>query len=373
MQTRWRYAACGAALFFAGLLAVGTSRADTLRGLVITLDYDNRGRVEAITRDYALELVERWHSQALSLDCLVMRAADAAAARSAWREMSTDPRIESVQLERHHRVAGAVPTMPVKDPYFDLQMRTQRRDVAPLLQRAAGRGVRVAVLDTGVDMSHPDLKSRITEAINFVSGDPALIPAEFHGTAVVGLIAARAGNGIGIHGLAPEAEIFALRACWEPTYAIGLCSTNTLAQALDYAIDIRARIINLSLAGPDDPLLTRLVARAIELGAVVFGAAGEEPGQTFPASVAEVVAVAQGEAAVPIAGAQLSIPGLQILTTVPEGRYDFLSGPSFATAHASGVAAVMLELQPHLSASQLVAWMHRLHGSGPAAAQSYSK
>ena len=88
---------------------------------------------------------------------------------------------------------------------------------------------------------------------------------EYHGTAVTGLISARPGNGIGIHGLAPNAELYALRACWEPRYGFGLCSTYTLAQALDYAIEVRARIINLSLAGPDDPLLTRLVARRSNL------------------------------------------------------------------------------------------------------------
>jgi len=222
--------------------------------------------------------------------------------------------------------------------------------------------VRVAVIDTGVDTQHPDLAGQLTEAINFVSGDPALVPAEFHGTAVVGLIAARTGNGIGIHGLAPDAEVFALRACWEPHYAYGLCSTDTLARALDHAIEIRARIVNLSLAGPDDPLLARLVERAIELGAVVFGATGDDPDQTFPASIPGVIAVQQGTGGAPASGgAVLGVAGLQLLSTVPGGRYDFVSGPSFATAHMSGVAAVLLELEPGLHTADLAVRLARLH------------
>ncbi|MGR8921823.1 MAG: S8 family peptidase, partial [Gammaproteobacteria bacterium] len=261
------------------------------------------------------------------------------------------------------RLAGA----PPKDPYFDLQMRTQRRNIAPVLRFGTGRNVRVAVIDTGVDTAHPDLEGQVAEVVNFV-GDATAVPAEFHGTGVAGLIAAKPGNGVGIHGLAPDVELLALRACWEPAYGYGLCSTDTLAQALDYAIAVRARLINLSLAGPDDPLLAALVRRAIELGAFVFGAVGDEPSQRFPASIPGVVAVGQGmDRQNPIAGASVTLFGQQLLTTVPDARYDFVSGSSFSTAHVTGVAAVMLEQQPLLGVDDLVEWINRAHGdaAGP--------
>ncbi len=124
---------------------------------------------------------------------------------------------------------------------------------------------------------------------------------------------------------------------------------------MNYAIEVRARIINLSLAGPEDPLLSKLVARAIELGASVFGASGEDPLQMFPAAVAGVVSVAQGEnSSVATDGLSLVLPPRQLLSTVPQGRYDFVTGASFATAQASALAADLLALDPGRSDRELV-------------------
>lgn len=363
-------ARCWAALLtLCGLGTVGyaeTPSTQRLLGIVpaaapLGLAYD-------LARDHGLELIREWPLATLGERCIEFAIGDQRLAAEYLDRLARDPRVAAAQVSEWHRVAGApVPMQPartVTDPYFDLQMRTRRREVESILEQGSGRGVRIAVIDTGVDTNHPDLVGQLAEATNFVSGDPAMVPAEFHGTAVVGLIAARSGNGIGIHGLAPHAEIFALRGCWEPSYAYGLCSTNTLAKALDHAIDMRAHIINLSLAGPDDALLTRLVERAIELGAVVFGAVGDDPEQTFPASIDGVIAVQQGiddGVATDAIELGLTIAGLQVLSTVPDGRYDFVSGPSFATAHASGVAAVMLGLEPRARAADLVAWLRRAH------------
>jgi hypothetical protein len=307
---------------------------------------------------YGITLVDGSRIGSLAMRCAVYALAGARDRDRLLADLNADPRIWRAQPVLVHHVAG----MPRKDPYYDLQLRTRSGGVVTVLQRGTGRGVRIAVIDTGVDSDHADLIGQITESRNFVGGGDAAIPAEFHGTAVTGLISAKAGNGIGIHGLAPNAELYALRACWEPRDGFGLCSTYTLAQALDYAIEVRARIINLSLAGPDDPLLTRLVIRAIELGAVVFGAVGEEQTQSFPGSIPAVIAVEQGRRSeMEVPGERLTIPGQQLLTTVPDDRYDFVSGSSFATAHASGVAAVMLEQQPHLKARQLADWLRRVH------------
>ncbi len=315
----------------------------------------------ALAHDYRLHLVEGSHLAALETNCFTFALTAGDAVAPLLARLRHDGRVASAQRHLVHRVSG----MPPKDPYFDLQMRTRQGGVSKILQRGSGRNVRIAIIDTGVDGEHPDLRGQLVEFRNFVGAETNVQPAEFHGTAVTGLIAARSGNGIGIHGIAPDAQIYALRGCWEPVYGYGLCSTNTLARALDYAIEVRARIINLSVAGPEDPLLTRLVERAVELGAVVFGAIGEEPGQSFPAGIRDVIAVEQnrrGDVEVP--GERVTIPGQQLLTTVPGNRYDFVSGPSFATAHASGVAAVMLELQPHLKAHDLADWLRRLHDNG---------
>lgn len=359
-----RGAARRAFVLFIALLAVAVSaqaRNAISAQVLVLLRGGSQPLVEtvaALARDYALTTLAQHRLGSLELDSALFaiepeRDCDALLAR-----LAADPRVAQAQAVRLHHVAG----MPPKDPYFDLQVRTRPGGVSSLATRGRGRNVRVAIIDTGFDTAHPDLLGQVVEARNFVGGDSHIIPAEFHGTAITGLIAAHAGNGIGIHGLAPDALIYVLRACWEPSYGVGVCSSYTLAQALDYAIEIRARIINLSLAGPDDPLLARLVERAVELGAIVFGAIGEEPGQTFPASIPQVIAVEQArQGGVEVPGERLTVPGLQLLTTVPGGRYDFVSGPSFATAHASGVAAIMLALEPHLGAHELAAWLRQLH------------
>lgn len=314
--------------------------------------------VAALARDYGLRAVEQRHLASFDAESALFALTSATDRAALLARIGRDRRVASAQPVFLHHVAG----MPPKDPYFDLQVRTRPGGVSTLATRGSGRNVRIAVIDTGIDNDHPDLLGQIAEARNFVGGDSKVIPAEFHGTAVTGLIAAHAGNGVGIHGLAPNASVHVLRACWEPNYGDGVCSSYTLAQALDYAIEIRARIINLSLAGPDDPLLARLVERASELGAIVFGAIGEESGQTFPTSIPEVIAVEQArQSGVEVPGERLTVPGLQLLTTVPGGRYDFVSGPSFATAHASGVAAIMLELEPRLGPHEIAAWLRRLH------------
>jgi subtilisin family serine protease len=158
---------------------------------------------------------------------------------------------------------------------------------------ATGKNVRVAAIDSGAELDHPDLRGRIAIERNFVDAREAV--AELHGTAVAGIIAARAGNGVGIVGVAPEAQLMALRACWQsPADANAtLCSTFTLAKALQFAIDNKARVINLSLGGPRDRLIERLVAAAVARGIVVVVAADPRIGDGgFPASLAGVLAVA---------------------------------------------------------------------------------
>ena len=215
---------------------------------------------------------------------------------------------------------------------------------------ATGKGVKVAQVDTGVDWRHPDLAGRVASHRNFVDDSPYV--AEVHGTAVAGIIAARGNNGIGMVGVAPDATLLALRACWAETPAAqpAVCNSFTLAKALQYALGERAQVINLSLTGPRDRLLERLLEVAARRGVVVVGADDGATGG-FPASDVHVIAVAagprNGSAAVLVA------PGTGVLSTAPDGAWGYFSGASFATAHVSGVAAVLLERVPSLTPDRL--------------------
>jgi subtilisin family serine protease len=121
-------------------------------------------------------------------------------------------------------------------------------------------------------------------------------------------------------------------------------------------------VVNLSLTGPEDPILARLIARAIAGGATVVAAVDEngDSGPGFPASLDGVIAVGTADPEGSGEGgsrsdyhAELVAPGIDILTTVPGPGYDFLSGSSLAAAHVSGVTALILELQPGMSPEEI--------------------
>jgi subtilisin family serine protease len=227
--------------------------------------------------------------------------------------------------------------------------------IAAAHQWSQGEGVTVAVIDTGVDVSHPDLAGRTRIARNYV-GDRAPAPvAERHGTAIAGIIAAVGNNGEGIVGVAPRVSLLSLRACWsaDPAATVGTCNTFTLARALSAAIEARADVINLSLVGPSDPLLAALVTHAIERGAIVAGAVpagGRIRG--FPSEVPGVLPVDMAEQDRP-APTTLRAPGREVLTLAPQGHYDFVTGSSFATASVSGAVALMRARRPRLTSGDV--------------------
>jgi subtilisin family serine protease len=302
---------------------------------------------QALAREHRLRLVDEWPMPVIGVDCFVMeRAADEPAAPLLAR-LARDPRVAWAQpVELFHALDAG-------DPLYPLQPGARFWHLGALHRISTGRGVRVAVVDSGVDASHPDLAGQVDQQENFVDAGP--VPAEAHGTAVAGILAARAGNGIGIAGVAPQARLMALRGCWQAPGQPALCSSFTLAKALNFALLHEARVINLSLAGPSDRLLQALLSAAAARGTAVVGALDPaHPADTFPTAapgVLAVVAQAAGPAR-PLPNA-LRAPGTDIPTCLPGARWGFVSGASFAAAHVSGLIALLAQLQPSASAEQL--------------------
>src|SRR4029450_1729848 len=127
--------------------------------------------------------------------------------------MSLDARVESVQAVNMFRVLAH------DDPLYRLQPTATLWPLDELHRVATGRNVRVAAIDSGVELDHPDLRGRIALARNFVDGRESV--PELHGTAVAGIIGARADNNVGIVGVAPEGQVRAPRRCWESAAAGG--------------------------------------------------------------------------------------------------------------------------------------------------------
>jgi subtilisin family serine protease len=233
-----------------------------------------------------------------------------------------------------------------RDPFFEAQPAAIGWHLADLHRIADGRGVKVAIVDSAIDRGHPDLVGQVSVSANFVVGERDV--PEQHGTAVAGIIGAIAGNGVGIAGIAPHARLMALRACWQQPAKAGattICDSFSLAKAIYFAVENRAGVLNLSLGGPYDPLLARLLDLALARGITVVAAtdrASVDGG--FPASYPGVVAVVD-DVRGPLQKAVFVAPGRGVPTTNTGATWSVVDGSSYAAAHVSGLFALMRSRQ----------------------------
>ncbi len=327
--------------------------------------------IAALERDYAIDWVAGWRIELLNVHCAVFVAQDQATRDALLARLRNDSRVESVQAMNNFSTSSR--SAEYNDPYFSLQKGVEEIHVPGAHRWSQGKGVTIAVIDTGVDTSHPELAGRVRITKNFVDNDAERFRMDRHGTAVAGVIAALTNNHQGIVGVAPQSQLLALKACWqERPDAPAVCNTLTLAEALAFAIEKRARVINLSLTGPRDPLLSRLVVRALEQGIMVLGAAATPNSEEgFPVSISGVIAVADADddhltpgTLRPTANTAptrplLAAPGREVLTLAPGASYDYVSGASISAAMVSGVVALLLERSDHLQASEVRSLLER--------------
>lgn len=287
---------------------------------------------------YDLEFVELWPMPLIGLDCFVMELKQGVSVDAVIAEIEKNPRIkwaEPIEIYETYQ-----DSQEEADPLYPISPAAREWDITRLHQQWTGRDVRVAVIDTQVDTSHPDLTGRIKLSRNFAPQSPPR--PEYHGTEVAGIIAANANNGVGIIGVAPEAGIMALRACWQRgNGASSVCTSLNLARALNFAIKRKAEVINLSLGGPPNRLLSELIDTASDRGiAVVAAFDPNRPQGGFPASHSRVIAVSNRSILV---DGGYNAPGDDIPTTQPGGGWHLVSGSSYSAAHISGLLALSYE------------------------------
>lgn len=315
----------------------------------------------SLERDYSLREVSAWPIESLQVNCIVVRVPDLTPRAALIARLQHDARVESVQPLNQFATesdagtnsgSGANDGSDMPPPaannraYLPLQRNLKELGVLQAHMLSQGAAVRIAVIDTGVDYQHPDLRGRVIARLDFVGHDDSDFTADRHGTQIAGVIAATADGGQGLLGVAPESRLIALKACWplRENAAAATCNSFTLAQALEAAIAAHADIVNLSLAGPPDPLLARLIDHGMKQGIIYVGAvAPASSGLThaFPIDVPGVLAVQSAEDA-GSDSRHLLAPGNGILTLVPGGHYDFASGSSLATAEVTGIVALLL-------------------------------
>lgn len=223
--------------------------------------------------------------------------------------------------------------------------------------------VKVAVIDTGVDLSHPDLQSNLVGGRNFI--DTSLPPDDDfgHGTHVAGIVAAAANNGLGSAGLAFRCKVIPIR-------VLGTSGGTTfdLVKGIDYAVNAGARVINMSLGSSQHSAIEEeAVKKAMNAGIVVVAAAGNDAlkgnPSNYPAAIRGVVAVAATNLSDQRADfsnygsyVTLSAPGVDILSTLPQriGGYGFASGTSMSAPVVSAAAALLFSLHPDWKAEKVI-------------------
>jgi thermitase len=279
-------------------------------------------------------------------------------------EIPPSPIVVSIEAEQVAAVsqAGTAPN----DPRFGEQwyMPVIGLPTAWGSVTASTEQITVAVIDSGICANHPDLVGRLVPGYDFVENDTDPQDEFGHGCGVAGVIASTSGNGQGIAGVAPNVQIMPLRVL----NSSGLGGYSVIAEAIIYAVDNGADIINLSLAGPSSSfLLEDAIAYAVESGVVVIAAAGNNgtQGAWYPAAYPSVIAVGSVEKDLSQSsfsnfGDDIDVlaPGRDILTTSTNGDYQLMTGTSFAAPLVSGIAALALALDVPLNTEDQIVFLY---------------
>ena len=224
-----------------------------------------------------------------------------------------------------------------------------------------GANVLVAVIDSGIDIRHPELANSVTESFDALGSKEG---PHVHGTGIAGAIASHAR----LMGAAPSAHLIAIRAFGQGPVGTE-SSTFVILKSLDHAVTQHAQIINMSFAGPKDQLIERAINAVAAKGIVMIAASGNAGAKSpplYPAANPKVIAVSATDARDKLFEASnrgsyvaLAAPGAEIFLPAPDQKYQITSGTSFAAAYVSGVAALMLERNGALKPDDLRAILTR--------------
>jgi subtilisin family serine protease len=322
-------------------------------------------QLQALSRKHGLTRVQSQNLPLLDATFYRWRISDGRSVDAVVRELSADGSIKSAQRNSIFRLQDDGKALsPAPEQYA---LRILHLPEAQAL--SLGENIRVAVIDSGIDVAHPELAGSIEasyDALGSKEGPHA------HGTGIAGVIAAHGK----LKGAAPAARLLAIRAFGEKKS--GAESTSFLVlKSLDYAAANGARIINMSFAGPHDTAIERGLAAAAAKGILLVAAAGNggpKSAPLYPGADRNVIAVTATDASDQLfteanQGRYVAIaaPGVDILAPLPGGKYGVSSGTSLSAAYVSGVAALMLARNPALTADDVrLTLTQSAHDLGPA-------
>ena len=272
--------------------------------------------------------------------------------KAAAEALTHHPHVKFAELDR--RIApGFVPN----DPYAGSEWHLSRIGAPTAWDTAQGADVTIAILDSGVDGTHPDLASQMVPGWNFYDGNADTSDVNGHGTAVAGAAAASSNNGLGVAAVAGRARIMPVRIADANAYAYW----STVAQGLTYAADHGARVANISYVGVAGSASVQSAAQYMKSrGGLVVVCAGNNGIDENIAPTTTMIPVSATDANDALTSwssygqfVAMSAPGLNIWTTARGGSYQAWSGTSLASPITAGVVALMMSASPALAGTQV--------------------
>jgi len=272
-------------------------------------------------------------------------------------KLKNHPHFKFVELDQRVPVSAAL-----NDPYLGSEWHIAKIGAPAAWDSAQGTGITVAILDTGVDGSHPDLAARMVPGWDIYTNSADTSDLCGHGTAVAGSAAAAGNNATGVSGVAGQARIMPLRIAYRDATS-GSCYAyqSTIASGITYAADHGARVVNVSFANVAASASAQSAGEYLKSkGGLLFVAANnnnKDEGFTPTTSLVAVSATdsADNRSSFSSYGAFVSLaaPGSAIYTTVKGGSYGSWNGTSFASPIAAGAAALVMSANPGLTANQV--------------------
>ena len=236
------------------------------------------------------------------------------------------------------------------DPFINQQWALRNINIADLWSRTTRTNeIVVAILDTGIDSNHEDLKDKIIAEIN-LTDSPTVNDLNGHGTHIAGIICATADNGIGVAGIVAKCKIMNVKVADDD----GFCNNQVVARGIIWAVDNGAKVLNISIEITKTSLdLENAVNYAWEHGALIVSAAGNQGNSSavYPAYYENSIAVAgvkPDNSLAPLSNfgdwVDVAAPGYNIYSSLPGNQYGYETGTSFAAAYVSGFVALLFNV-----------------------------
>ncbi len=309
-------------------------------------------QADEIARRHGLRRVESENFPLIGATIGLFRVTDRRPVDVVSREFATEAGVRSIQLNYRYVLQEQKAALSEKD---SVQYALEKLHLPEAHALAHGVAVRVAVIDSAIDVRHPELANSIVESFDALGSSEG---PHVHGTGIAGAIVAHGR----LTGSAPAAQILAIRAFGAGT---GGAQSNSyvILKALNYAVVKGAQVINMSFAGPKDPIIERGITAVAMHNIVMVAAAGNAGAKSpplYPAANPNVIAVSATDAQDHLFSASnrggyiaVAAPGVDVFLPAPDDKYQLTSGTSFSAAYVSGVAALMLERNPALKPDDL--------------------